>query len=177
MNVKRIDADKAKSALNDIKNASKLLQNMQLGKDDNAAEFDQSIYDPVTSHACDFRDEWSKQEVLTDDEVNKWIENMFASESLRDPPEPMNLMDDVCCTTPVSEPEDDGYDWIGSPPPLPMDDDSFLLEEDLQRASITPICVNQDMRANLSLPYGDESLNRSVFELNLSDSDEEWMLN
>lgn len=97
---------------------------------------------------------------ITNDEVNRWIQNLLAVNTL------------------VDEPDFTGYhEWAKRMDAEPTFDPDLMperfipemVEEMPLMSENEPPAMAFDMRANLSLPYGDESLNRSVFELNISD--------
>lgn len=122
-------------------------------------EFDYSIYDEVKGRAVDERAAWAEEGCLSDEDINRWVRNIMSAGAYKEEP----VLPE--CIEPelhfMEEPE-----WE----PPSMEEFERMYEASLAEAATLRETY---MRSNLSLPYGDESLNRSVFELNLSDSDDE----
>lgn len=160
---KRLDIDRSKPALNDIKNAPSIATEPRPSeKTESPVEVDYSIYDEVKGRAVDERAVWAEEGILSDEDINRWIKNILEAGSYKDEPEMPDCI----------EPELHFMEEPEMPLPEPP---SWEECERMYAASIAEATLRDtDMRSNLSLPYGDESSNRSVFELSLSDSDDEW---
>lgn len=179
MSTKRVDVDKPKLALNDIKNASKHVEQItQLSKEEWADDYDGSVYDPIKGSNGD-KGEWEGG--ISDAEITLMFDKLYFPDKYPsdEPEEPVLSMYELeekyglLPAVPEGPAPFDMFDYFGGPPPLPTDD-SFCLNRQFASVWIAdaPMCVDADMRPNLSLPYGDESMNQSMFELNLSDDDE-----